>query len=86
MGNSVCSWECSAPLDPKEAAKGPSADLVIADRFHETIGLTLDTENNLAYVADLEGSIWVVNLETKDKKAIVRDRGNYTGITLFKGK
>jgi hypothetical protein len=84
LGNSLNAASVSTPLDPKAAPKGPSADLTIATRFHETIGLALDHEKRLAYVSDLGGSLWVVNLETKDKRALVRDRGNYTGIALVK--
>lgn len=46
----------------------------------------MDEEKSLAYVSDLLGSIWVVDLKTNEKKALVRDRGNFSGIILVKGK
>jgi hypothetical protein len=38
------------------------------------------------YVADLLGSLWVTNLDGSHKVAILRDAGNFTGITFHRAK
>jgi hypothetical protein len=42
FGNSLNRADVSAPHAPGAAPRGPSSALVIAERFHETIGLTID--------------------------------------------
>jgi hypothetical protein len=42
FGNSLNRADVSAPLKPGATPRGPSSTLVIAERFHETIGLTVD--------------------------------------------
>lgn len=83
-GNTLNKASVARPFSAEANSAGPSADLMLAERFHETIGLALDTEKRLAYVSDLLGSIWAVDLDTGDKRALIRDRGNYSGITLHK--
>ncbi|UZJ53723.1 hypothetical protein CBS101457_003043 [Exobasidium rhododendri] len=86
FGNSLNKADVSSKHNTESEPRGPSADLTMSDHFHETIGLALDIEKGVAYVSDLLGSIWSCDLKTGDKKAIVRDRGNYTGIALVKYK
>jgi hypothetical protein len=43
FGNSLNRADVSAPLTPGSTPRGPSRELVIAERFHETIGLTVDS-------------------------------------------
>lgn len=81
FGNSVNKASVSADFDETAA---PSKELLLAEHFQETIGLALDIEKRVAYVSDLLGNIWSVNLDDGSRKAIIRDRGNYTGITLQK--
>jgi hypothetical protein len=42
FGNSLNRADVSAPLAPGATPHGPSRELIIAERFHETIGLTVD--------------------------------------------
>lgn len=42
FGNSLNRADVSTPHAPGSAPRGPSSALVIAERFHETIGLTID--------------------------------------------
>lgn len=85
FGNTLNRADVSAELDPKRAPQHGSAKLVIAERFHEAIGLALDARNQKIYVADLLGSIWRTDFDGKNKTAIVRDEGNFTGIALSRG-
>jgi len=86
FGNSLNSADVSAPLTPGAAPRGPSRDLVIAERFHETIGLTIDPAGEKIYVSDLLGSLWVTELDGSNKTAILRDAGNFTGIAFHPAK
>ncbi|KAJ7445115.1 hypothetical protein FB451DRAFT_1055860 [Mycena latifolia] len=86
FGNSLNRADVSAPLSPGTKPRGPSRELVIAERFHETIGLTIDPVAEKIYVADLLGSLWVTNLDGTHKTAILRDAGNFTGITFHPAK
>ncbi|KAJ7443241.1 hypothetical protein B0H11DRAFT_1826355 [Mycena galericulata] len=86
FGNSLNRADVSAPLSPQSSPRGPSSALVIAERFHETIGLTVDPVGKKIYVADLLGSLWVTNLDGSHKAAILRDAGNFTGITFHPAK
>ncbi|KAJ7091303.1 3-hydroxyacyl-CoA dehydrogenase-like protein [Mycena crocata] len=86
FGNSLNRADVSAPLNPTAQPRGASATLVIAERFHETIGLTIDPLGLKIYVADLLGSLWVTNLDGSHKAAILRDAGNFTGITFHPAK
>ncbi|KAJ7738226.1 hypothetical protein DFH07DRAFT_892679 [Mycena maculata] len=86
FGNSLNRADVSAPLSPSTPPSGPRSDLVIAERFHETIGLSIDPANQKIYVSDLLGSLWVTNLDGTHKTAILRDAGNFTGITFHPAK
>lgn len=55
---------------------------IIARHFHEPIGLKLDLVDGKAYIADLGGSIYSVDLASGEKTVIHTDNGSYTGITL----
>lgn len=54
---------------------------VIARGFREAIGLAMNTDDDLAYVADLSGCIYKVNLSDGRKKVIYQ-QGAITGIAL----
>lgn len=55
---------------------------VIVTGFEEAIGLALDLENRCAYVSDLGGSVYKVNLENGYKRVIYKS-GSLTGIVIF---
>lgn len=55
---------------------------VVCNGFSEPIGLAIDTASDTAYVGDLEGNIWRVNLVDNSKKIIFKTSA-VTGITLL---
>jgi len=55
---------------------------VICTGFEEAIGLTVDSAGNLAYVADLAGQIWCVDLGT-GRSEVICQHGKLTGIALY---
>jgi hypothetical protein len=57
-------------------------NIILARHFHEPIGLKLNRENNVVYVADLGGTLYSVGLDDGRKVELVRNDGCYTGITL----
>lgn len=58
--------------------------LVIARRFHEAIGLKIDSKSDRIYVTDLGGSIYVCDLDGKNKKTIYQDdKRAFTGLALL---
>ncbi|KAJ7160409.1 3-hydroxyacyl-CoA dehydrogenase-like protein [Mycena filopes] len=86
FGNSLNRADVSAPLAANAKPRGPSKELIIADHFHETIGLSVDPVGKKIYVSDLLGSLWVTELDGSHKVAILRDSGNFTGITFHPAK
>lgn len=55
---------------------------VLIRGFKETIGFIIDSINDIAFVADLTGHIYEVNLLTKDKKEILYSKNSgFTGLT-----
>ena len=58
--------------------------LVIARRFHEAIGLKIDSQGNRIYVTDLGGAVYVCDLDGKNKKTIYQDdKRAFTGLALL---
>ncbi|KZM22902.1 3-hydroxyacyl-CoA dehydrogenase [Ascochyta rabiei] len=55
---------------------------VLATRFHEAIGLALDKEERKAYVSDLAGGVYEVDLASRKKKVLFPELGDLTGIAL----
>ncbi|KAJ7730970.1 hypothetical protein DFH07DRAFT_755920 [Mycena maculata] len=86
FGNSLNRADVSEPLRPTSPPRGPSRDLVIAEHFHEPIGLTIDHVKGKVYVADLFGSVWVTELDGTHKTALLSNSGNFTGITFCPAK
>lgn len=59
-------------------------EMAIARRFHEAIGLKVDSRNNRVYVTDLGGSVYVCDLDGKNKKTIYQDEKRaFTGLALL---
>ena len=56
--------------------------LVICVGFAEAIGLAVDVAANVAFVADLAGQIWHIDLET-GKSEVIFKLGIITGIALY---
>ncbi|WP_069166183.1 hypothetical protein [Nocardia altamirensis] len=70
-----------APL-PKPGDHGLQPE-ILADGFAEAIGLTVDFDARIAYVADLGGTIRAVALDGSgsDRVLVHRDKRPFTGIT-----
>ncbi|HGM5492295.1 TPA: hypothetical protein ACKP1B_003984 [Serratia fonticola] len=57
---------------------------VLIRGFNEAIGFIIDSENNIAFVSDLSGHIYQVNLISKGKKVILNSyNSGFTGLTRF---
>ncbi|KAF5679145.1 alcohol dehydrogenase [Fusarium heterosporum] len=55
---------------------------ILARRFHETIGLSLDKSASTAYVTDLSGGVYAVDLKSKSKTVLFPELGDITGIAV----
>lgn len=55
---------------------------VLATRLHETIGLALDREEDMAYVTDLAGGVYAIDIKKRTKKVLFPELGDLTGIAL----
>ncbi|KAF7978247.1 hypothetical protein HWV62_1268 [Athelia sp. TMB] len=85
LGNTLNRADVSSELDPSAAPKGPSKDTIIAAKFHEAIGLSLDLPGRRAFVADLNGSVYTVDLDSGKKETLIEDAGTVTGIVYCEG-
>ena len=71
-------WGCS--LNRAVIGADKREPEIIARHFHEPIGLALDLGRRQAFVADLGGSVYSVNVDSGAKTVLLRDDGCYTGI------
>ena len=55
---------------------------ILATRLHEAIGLAVDRASKKAYVSDLAGGVYEVDLESRKKKVLFPELGDLTGIAL----
>ncbi|KUI64232.1 Low-density lipoprotein receptor-related protein 5 [Cytospora mali] len=55
---------------------------VLTIRLHEAIGLALDRDGDIAYVTDLAGGVYGVDIKTRKKKGLLVELGDVTGIAL----
>ena len=55
---------------------------ILATRFHEAIGLAIDGKERKAYVSDLAGGVYVVDLVSRKKKTLFPELGDLTGIAV----
>lgn len=54
---------------------------IVVRGFKETIGLTIDSDQQLAFVSDKTGHIYRVDLQTQEKEVIYRsEHGEFTGL------
>ncbi|KDQ12139.1 hypothetical protein BOTBODRAFT_176663 [Botryobasidium botryosum FD-172 SS1] len=82
FGNTLNRAFVDAPLNPDAKPKGPSKDLIIDEKFHEAIGVTLDIPGDRVYVSDLLGGLYSMRLDGSGKTAVLPDVGNLTGIVF----
>lgn len=62
--------------------KTPGPVEILATRLHEAIGLAVDTEQGKAYVSDLSGGVYEIDLGSRKKKVLFGELGDLTGIAL----
>lgn len=55
---------------------------VLAQRLHETIGLALDRDTDVAYVTDLAGGVYAIDIKLRKKTVLFAEAGDITGIAL----
>lgn len=55
---------------------------ILATRLHEAIGLAVDIEERKAYISDLAGGVYEVDLVSRKKKVLFPELGDLTGIAL----
>lgn len=55
---------------------------ILATRLHEAIGLAVDFKERKAYVSDLAGGVYEVDLKSRKKKVLFAELGDLTGIAL----
>lgn len=80
LGNTLNRADVSSEFDPAIPAKGPSKGTIVAAKFHEAIGLSLDLPGGRAFVADLNGSVYSVDLKSGHREVLIEDAGTVTGI------
>ncbi|OLN88090.1 Low-density lipoprotein receptor-related protein 5 [Colletotrichum chlorophyti] len=54
----------------------------LAIRLHEAIGLCLDKTTDVAYITDLAGGVYAVDLRTREKRVLFSELGDITGVAL----
>ncbi|KAJ8113474.1 hypothetical protein OPT61_g4407 [Boeremia exigua] len=55
---------------------------ILSSRLHEAIGLAVDVGAGKAYVADLAGGVYEIDLVSRKKKVLFPELGDLTGIAL----
>ncbi|MGU3649832.1 hypothetical protein [Mycolicibacterium sp. A43C] len=73
-GNTLNCAEVPAVGQPGSSPK------ILAEGFHEAIGLAVDRERGTAYVSDLSGEIRAVNLDGSGDRPLTKIAGRITGI------
>ncbi|KZW00941.1 YWTD domain-containing protein, partial [Exidia glandulosa HHB12029] len=61
------------------ATQGPAKSYILTNKFHETIGLSLDLSNGRAFVTDLLGGVYAVDLNSGKKTVLIADAGTISG-------
>lgn len=71
-----------ADLAAAAKAGQPLKSEILARRLHEAIGLAVDVESGKAFVADLAGGVYSIDLETREKTVLFPELGDLTGVAL----
>jgi hypothetical protein len=77
--------DVSTHLNPAAASQQPSKKTILAWNFQEAIGLSLDIPGGYAFVSDLSGSVYTVDLKCDidgkhEKRVLIKDTGALTGL------
>jgi hypothetical protein len=67
-----------APMDPE--AKHRTQPKILVTHLMEGIGLALDLKGGRMFFTDLGGSVYSANLDGSNRKTLLADQGNLTGI------
>jgi hypothetical protein len=68
-----------APMDGDPKKKGQAPEILLT-HLMEGIGIALDFKRERMFLTDLAGSVYSANLTGSDKKELLYDQGNLTGI------
>ena len=94
FGNTLNSVDISTHLNLTATPQPPSENTILAWKFQEPVGVSLDTFAQTAFVSDLGGSVYTVSLNSDvdgkhEKKVLLDGLGWLTGLVyvnpLLKG-
>jgi hypothetical protein len=69
-----------APMDGDQQKKKKQAPEILLTHLMEGIGIALDLRGERMFLTDLAGSVYSAKLNGSDKKELLYDQGNLTGI------
>jgi hypothetical protein len=69
-----------APMDVDPEKKNRQAPEILLTHLAEGIGIALDLKGERMFLTDLGGSVYSAKLDGSDKKTLLYDQGNLTGI------
>ena len=69
-----------APMDGDPKKKNRQAPEILLNHLMEGIGIALDLKGERMFLTDLAGSVYSAKLNGSDKKELLYDQGNLTGI------
>lgn len=82
FGNSINSARVGTPAGGEKGAKLELNKVnVLGRKLHEAIGIAVDIEHRRLFFTDLGGSVYSTNLDGSDKRELLADIGDLTGIT-----
>ena len=70
LGNALNYVDVSNNLNVDAAPRNPSEKTGLAKKFHQAIGLSLGIAGRREFVTDLNGSVYLVDLDGGDKKMV----------------
>jgi hypothetical protein len=87
-GNTLNSADISTNLNLTATPRPPSENTILARKFQEPVGVSLDTLAQTAFVSDLGGSLYTVSLKSDlegkhEKKVLLDGLGWLTGLVYI---
>ena len=85
FGNTLNSVDVSSDLNPSATPRQPSQDTILAWKFQEAIGVSLNIPGESAFVSDMGGSVYTVGLKSDldgkhEKNVLIDGLGWLTGL------
>ncbi|KAF4629810.1 hypothetical protein G7Y89_g8334 [Cudoniella acicularis] len=81
FGNSLNSAKIDSLKKLKEGERNPKYE-ILSRQLHEAIGLKLDQVNKHVYLTDLGGTVYIVDMDGKNKKKVYDEECSFSGIGL----